>query len=463
MAGLPVVLHHDETKPIGIVASETSNDDGLDVSAKISTVAAGDEALVLAADGVLRGFSVGIEPTKYRYEYADDSETLVVEESTGRHLALVVSPAFEEATVSRVAARERGSFARKDETVTDTKAEPKPDPVNASDKPAEPVKPEPVAALPRTPLLVRAGIPKLGDYLFAHASGDTATLAKMRAAIMAASPDTIVSDLPGIVPTPIVGSAVSLRDASRPVVTALGPQAGPAGASFTRPVISNPLADAAAVAELATAADTLGVTDVTFTYSYVKRSVRVSAETIAFTSPAVLGVVGQDLADAYARGTEQIAATALAAVDAGPTDISADIEAGLYAAAGAIYAACGELPDTLFVGTAAWTALGSLKATDGRPAFPVLAPANASGTSAGVTSFALNVLGLRVVVSWALPASGAYLAATSKVEAYETPRINMQAEEPTVLGMAIGIGGGIAVAPLTPGAVSNLDVIAGVA
>lgn len=474
MAGQPLVLHHDESIPVGIVTGETDSEAGLDISARVSAVAAGDDALILAADRVLRGFSVAIEPTEYRYETtASGDEVMVVSASEPRHLALVTSPAFgDDSGISRVAAQ-RGSAMPDSPATPAAPPPPAPAPVAASQPapstpPVEPApstgggEPPPSAssALPRISLSSRPPAPSLGEYLYAHSQRDSQRLSAYRASVRAAAGDTTTADVPGLIPVPIVGQAVSLRDASRPVVTALGPRSGPGGgASFTRPVITDPLSDAAVVAELADARDTLGTTDVTFTYAYVKRATRVSAESIAFTSPAVLSVVGEELADAYARGTETIAATALAAVDAAAGDISADIEAGLYAAAGGIYAAVGELPNVLFCGTNAWGTLGSLKATDGRPAFPVLGATNASGTSDGAAAFGMNVLGLRVVVSWALPPDGAYLAATRFVEAYETPRITMQAQEPTVLGMGIGIAGGIAVAAIHAGAVASLDVI----
>ena len=65
MAEAPIMLHHDPTRLAGVVVSETSTDDGLDIVAKISAVRDGDEALVLAGDRVLQGWSVGVNPKKY--------------------------------------------------------------------------------------------------------------------------------------------------------------------------------------------------------------------------------------------------------------------------------------------------------------------------------------------------------------------------------------------------------------
>jgi len=198
-------------------------------------------------------------------------------------------------------------------------------------------------------------------------------------------------------------------------------------------------------------------------YVYVKRSCNVSAESIAFTSPAVLDAVGADLARAYARGTETVAAAAITAAGGVAVPIAADgIDAAevLYDAAATIYSAVGELPDRLVVSPDVWATIGGWADDSGRPLFPVLGPQNAAGTSEGVTAFGMNVLGLSVVVSWALAPGTMRLASSSFVESYEAHRMNMRADEPTVLGVSLGIGGSAALAVLAAGAVQSLTISA---
>ena len=59
-----VAMGHDSTRPIGRVATNVSNPAGMATRVQVSRVRDGDEALVLAQDGVLGMFSVGVNPTE---------------------------------------------------------------------------------------------------------------------------------------------------------------------------------------------------------------------------------------------------------------------------------------------------------------------------------------------------------------------------------------------------------------
>jgi HK97 family phage prohead protease len=100
-AARPVLLRdHDPRRALGRVVDASETDAGMTVSARISAVAAGDDALVLASDGVLSMFSVGANPTQYHY----DDDVLVVEAADWQELSLLPLGAFPTATVSTVAA-----------------------------------------------------------------------------------------------------------------------------------------------------------------------------------------------------------------------------------------------------------------------------------------------------------------------------------------------------------------------
>ena len=66
------------------------------------------------------------------------------------------------------------------------------------------------------------------------------------------------------------------------------------------------------------------------------------------------------------------------------------------------------------------------------------------GSSGGATQFGLSILGFQHVVSWALPAKSVYLVSDQLFEVYEAHRISMRADEPTRLGVALGVGGAVA-------------------
>ena len=95
-----VFMYHDASKPVGIVAERVDTDEAMLASMKISRTALGDEALVLAADGVM-DVSVGVNPTEYDF---DDDGRMIVTAAEWQELSLVPIPAFAGATITDVAA-----------------------------------------------------------------------------------------------------------------------------------------------------------------------------------------------------------------------------------------------------------------------------------------------------------------------------------------------------------------------
>jgi hypothetical protein len=176
----------------------------------------------------------------------------------------------------------------------------------------------------------------------------------------------------------------------------------------------------------------------------------------------VLDVVARDLARSYARGTEKKVGAYLATLGgAGTPLVPGEEVAGFYDVAAAVFNSVGILPDVAVMSPDVWAKLGGLTATDGRPVFPVLSPSNAAGdSSGGVSSFAMNLLGLRPVVGWSLPVGTLAVAASEFIETYEAHQTTMRAEEPTILGLAMGIGGAVAAVLTHPGAWAKLTLAA---
>lgn len=430
MAGIPVVLHHLPDRPVGVVASEHSQDDGLDVEVRISQVRDGDEALVLASDGVLRGWSVGVNPTEFQ-EREDGS--LYVTASDSDHLALVMRPAFKEARVESVAA---SAATPKEEAVTDTAVS------------TEQEAPATVAAAPRTPTIT-ASVPSVGEvmYAFANSRKDPEQFSAMQARVQAATGHILDANFDALDEKPFVGGLIDLNaPAERPVSQAFGILSAPSGVkTFVRPKMTGHLADAAAAAEKSDVTDDGIATDSDdVTMTFIKRAANVSAEAQAFSSPDVYGIVARDLVRAYLRGFEALTVASLEGGTYNSTVIAqATLVNDLHVAAGNIYDAFFGFPNLLICASDVWAKIGGMVDSDGRPLFPYTNPSNAAGSNAGgITGFGLNILGLRPVVSRTLTAGTAYLASTDAFEVYESSRVNMgPVQDPTVLGTAWGIGG----------------------
>jgi HK97 family phage prohead protease len=451
---------HDPAQAIGKVSGAETDDTGAIITAKVSATSAGDEALVLAEDGVLTGLSVGVRPVEFSYEEdAQHGVVMVVAKGEWSETSLVPFPAFNAARVSDVAA------AAPVNPITEV-------PVDTSTIEAQEQTEAPavVAAAPRTPVAVTANrpLPTPGEFLFASIKRNEApqAWADMQAVVTAATaPHTTTTEVPGLIPKAIVGDVFSGRPEDRPIVSSLGPLTGPdAGKTFSRPLITDAILDAAEAAEKSDVTDQMKVEGVDFTYAFIKRAFNLSAEAIAFTSPQILDVAIRDLGRAYSRGSEKNAATALLAIDKTaqkPSAAADKVEDALYADAAAMYGAIGEMPDRLWVAPDAWGFLATAKDKDGRPLYPRINPVNSGGDNpGGVRMFDIVIAGLPVTVSWALTAGVAVLGSSAVIECYENHRVSMRADEPTILGTAVGVGGAIALGALNAAGCKQFTVTA---
>lgn len=135
-----LIRDHNLAQPIGIVLQRDDTEDGMTFQARISDTPAGDEALILASDGVLDSVSVGVEVEKFRY----DGDTLVVEAGRWRELSLVPFGAFETAKVHQVAAEapepdpEPPTDPEEDQTMTES-VQPEVEAAPAAEAPTAPL------------------------------------------------------------------------------------------------------------------------------------------------------------------------------------------------------------------------------------------------------------------------------------------------------------------------------------
>ena len=226
----PVLLRdHDPTRGIGMVIDAADTGTGMAVTAHISRVEAGNEALVLAADGVLGMFSVGVDPTDWSY---DQAGTMHVRAAAWHELSLLTMGAFSDARVATVTAAQ----PEEPMDLTKTVAELDPEPVDPDD-PDAPVDddddettsaelvPVQAARAPAVPLRAAAGARRrpVGLDLRGVATIMAAGFNKQAAAprIQAALTNVKTTDVPGVVPH-YRGQLVPLIDPGMPLVNAIG-------------------------------------------------------------------------------------------------------------------------------------------------------------------------------------------------------------------------------------------------
>lgn len=100
---------HDFGQPLGKALALANGDNAFNVKFSVARGAAGDDALALAEDGVLDGFSVGVDFDDEDIEPQEDG-TLLIRRATLMEVSLTAMPAFDGARVSRVAASQGGNM-----------------------------------------------------------------------------------------------------------------------------------------------------------------------------------------------------------------------------------------------------------------------------------------------------------------------------------------------------------------
>jgi HK97 family phage prohead protease len=441
-------LYHDASKPVGVVESRVEVGDSVLFEARISETLLGNEALTLAADGVLDAVSVGVTPTRFSY----DGDVMVIEAADWQELSLVPFGAVPGATVDRVAATIHQEPTEICNTEPETPSEEiTPMEQNTTEQPA-------VIEAQQISTTVNAQprgfkLPSPSEYMAAYFRGGS-DFAQFNANIKAAAPDITTTDTPGILPTPIIGTVYDGLNAIRPFVSAIGAKAMPeAGATFRRPVITvRPAVTQQPTGEL----NQLDASTVTVANNNVNKLtfgtfVTMSEQDIDWSDPASLNIVLEQLAIAYGQATDNYAIdtcrNAIVQTQPWNPEVAKDTIEGVYGAAVQISAASNYLPTHLFVSPTVWGYLGAQVDDVNRPVFPFVgAPGlmgqNANGT-ASATSWNGNPLGLNLVVDKHCDGSfmGHAAGPAAGFEFYEQQKGAISVDVPSTLGRTIAFRG----------------------
>jgi HK97 family phage prohead protease len=436
-----LIESHDMAQIRGLVTAREDTDTGMQFTAKIAATRAGDDVLELIKMGAIDSVSVGVNPTKWSY----DGDTMVIQAADWTELSLVAVPAFAGARIAEVAATTP--------------------PVEENTKMADATTPteDTPTIIPTAPLYATAKrafkMPSAAEYIACMTRGGH-DFAQMNVNIRAAAGDEILTDIPGLLPTPVVAPIYDDINALRPIVSALGPRAMPgAGKVFIRPKISIHTEVGNQGTELTgLSARTMEVDDVQVTKKTFGGVVTLSEQTIDFSDPSMLTAVLTDLAGQYALATEFEAASTMAAAISSAnrevTDLTdaAEVIADIYGVA-ALQAEVGNyLPTHIIVAPKTWAKLGSLVDQSGRPVFPQTAPLNGIGTlPGGAGSYNGNPLGLQLVVSnqikdQAIQVTGdmddyLFVCNARFMEVYEQQKGTISIEVPSTLGRTVAFRG----------------------
>ena len=433
-----LIENHDMSQLRGVVSTLTDSPAGLEFEATLADTRASRDAVALLQAGAYDSVSVGAEPITFT---TDADGVMTVTKAMLRELSLVAQPAYVDAVITNVAA---------------TSPDPDPEPDTEDEEMSDAVTAEPIAAeatIPTNPIIYAEArrpfiMPSPAEYISAFLTGGSGFDA-MQDGIRAAAPDVTNTDLPGILPLPIVQPTYNNFVGNRPVIDAVGARAMPGGGKvFIRPKVTTHTTIGVQSTENSTLDDgTFVIDDLQVTKATYGGYVTLSEQAIDWTTPEVIGLLLDDMGRIYANQTDNVAADALVA---GSTTDEAFVGSVTDPAAWALWvstaaqvilsASNGNLPTHLFVSPDRWGNLLGLSDTSGRPLFPNIGPMNAYGDLA-VTSDMGMAFGLRVVVDRNFAASTTIIGDASGFECYEQQKGAISVDVPSTLSRTIAFRG----------------------
>jgi HK97 family phage prohead protease len=411
-------MSHDASQAIGLVTERTDDEDAMYFTAKVSTTALGDEALILAADGVLDSVSVGVNPTKFTY---NEDGVMIVEAADWMELSLVPQPAFSGATITDVAASiptSEDDLSNNTETAPDEPEPTESEETEVSETPVpEVIEASSIFAQPKRKFVM----PTPGEYLAAmHTGGDTfhnvnaaykEAVRDQQTALQAAAGDVLTTDTPGLLPVPVLGPLFQDLNFVRPVVSAFGARAMPNTPSktFIRPTITTHTSAATQTEGSAVSATTMVIASNTVTKTTVAGQVTLTMQDMDFTDPASMNLILNDLAGEYLIATDNIAAdnlvtgkTASGSTWTVTADNPTSLINSLYDAAREITEDSNYFPTHLCVSPDVWEKLGSQLDGSKRPILGYTTNGvigqNSIGRVGGLQYTGMDVMGLTLVV-----------------------------------------------------------------
>jgi len=396
---------HDMKKPIGrMISAETREGIGIFATFKLSRSTAGNDALVMAQEGLVTGMSIGAEIIASKP--SRDGHTVVTAAKL-KEVSLVTEPAFKSAQVLEIAAEEASAEAVEEPLPTESETVVEDTTVEATPVEAaavEAARPTVQAMVYTTPRIEVTKRNYLENTLKANLFGDDDSRQWLRAA------DNDQTTGAGFIPTPQSTQLLNfLSNADRPMIDSVSRGTMPEfGKTFELPKITEvPIVDQidenGAVTESQLEASYITVTKKSF-----KGRAITTLELLTNSTPAFLDELLVQMEYAYAKDTEQFVTTAIQGAGTLNATAQANSATGLLnyvsSAAAAVYSASLGFGRNMIVTPEQWANIMSY-ADNGRPIYIAANPQNAGGALTP-TSLRGNVAGLDLRVSRYMQGSG---------------------------------------------------------
>ena len=424
---------HDMKKPVGRMTEAETREDGIYATFKLSRSTGGNDAMIMASEGLVSGLSIGAEivaskPSRKGYT--------VVTAAKLKEVSLVTEPAFKSAQILEIAAEEVTPVEENQPTESETVAVENTPTVEATPVEAAAVEASApvVKAMSYTkPRINLAPEVYLENTVRAQFGDESA-----RQYLLAAS-DTNTTDVAGLVPTRQLTEIINGKTtATRAAIDALSTGTLPdAGMKFQIPRVKV----APTVAETAEKA---AFSDTQVEIEYLDVDVKKFAgmqqfdvEVLDRTSPAFFAELQSLMADAYAKATDEYVLQELYAngtLDTTTTAIPLDgdtLSSFIARGAESIYTNTFKFATGVIVSPKQWANLISLNDTTKRPILTAASPMNAAG-AVGPASLRGSLLGLDLYVDYNIPGDGDFTMLVVNRDSYtwyESPRLQLRVDK----------------------------------
>lgn len=393
---IKLLSQHDLKKPNGRMTASETRADGIYATFKLSRSSGGNDALIMAQEGLVTGLSIGAEILSS--QPSKDGHT-VVSSARLKEVSLVTVPAFASSEILEIAAEEVIPVEENPQTESETVVE-------DTTVEAAPVEAAAVEAARPTVTAMYYTNPRLnlnitaGEYAKAqlNASRGDADARELMAALQVAT----VAENTGMVPPTYLRDVIGIIDSSRPFIDSIERAALPASGMkiFTPKLGTQASVDLTAEGAEFASSDTT----VTFQEDTVVKFAgagKLDLELVDRSDPSFLDLYLRELAASYAQKTDAYASKI--AADGSADSSSTTIYKAIAKSIADSYAIMRQTPNNLLVATSGGNddvdfagLLGAVDTT-GRPLYAAAAPQNANGL---ITQGSTNgtVAGLNLVV-----------------------------------------------------------------
>jgi len=392
---IKLLSQHDMKKPVGRMIAAETRADGIYATFKLSRSTGGNDALVMAQEGLVSGLSIGAEIIASKP--SRDGHT-VVSAAKLKEVSLVTEPAFKSAQVLEIAAEETLPV---EETKTESET------VVEDTTPVEATPVEAAAVEAARPTITAMAYSKPRLDFSAHKQLEMTIQAAMGSEearqYLAAASDT--TDNAGLVPTRQLSTVINgLANATRSNIDAISRGTLPdAGMQFQIPKITQ-LPGVTVEAEAGTIEDVdQNAAFITVDVKKYAGAQTFSVELLDRSNPIFVTELMNNLAAQYAKVTDTaVNAALIAGATADGTTITtyptaAELLGFVARGAASVYNGTQGFARNIIANTSQWSNIMTLN-DNGRPIYTAAQPQNAGGLVTP-TSIRGNVAGLDLYVT----------------------------------------------------------------